>query len=481
MSGCKLYQQNQGFVPIQNPQKTLKCVECGAVFVSYEELCAHSRLHVPSIQNATPVQHMHIVEPRNNYFNINNLNGNLVGEEMSPLLRSNLMHETTVDEEDQSGPSRAACALHCSLCNHTFTNRNQLISHNFTHSSDRVSLSSVDNTNVEVGDDSSNQIAQNLSYDRRSNDSIENLSFTTRKIESLDYPRENRAFQCLENEENLASRPQEIKDSSIEYKKHLCVVCQKSFAQRSKLLTHQLSHTGQRPFKCSICDKAYTSKSKLNAHVRLHTKTNVHVCSVCSKTFAFASYLEDHLKTHKFGGDKLVGSVKGVTFDCGICDKKFRFVKNLKAHLRLHTGENLFQCEYCEKRFAQKYNLKVHLDTHKDLKAYECEYCEKSFNQRGNLVEHLRIHKKLKPHKCDYCGKSFSQSSHLKNHKISHKSERNHSCRLCGKKFKLASHLKRHLDLHSGGKSHKCLECNQMFSQAFSLKRHLKRHADVHI
>ncbi|XP_025602335.2 zinc finger protein 761-like [Athalia rosae] len=522
VSGCKLYQQNQGFVPIQNSQKTLKCIECGAVFVNYQELCEHSRLHVPSVQNTTPVQHMHIVEPQNNYFNINNLNSNLVvddvhGVQIPSLLRSNSMNGTPVDNEE---PSRAACALHCSLCNHTFTNRTQLISHNFTHSSDHMDLSSGDNTNIEVSEDS-NQIAQNLSYDRTvthvGEDSIQNLSFPreiavndTRKLRNLNFSanntlndlqeNRNRSFQCLESNgiqisENLAfskvsenslnHQPNEselnMTDGSIaKDKKHKCSLCPKSFAQKSKLMTHQFSHTGQRPFKCTICEKAYASKSKLNAHVRLHTKTNVHVCTICSKTFAFASYLEDHLKSHKYGTGKL-NTLKESTFDCAICDKKFRFIKNFKAHLRLHTGENLVQCEYCDKRFSQKYNLKVHLESHKDLKAYKCEFCEKCFNQHGNLVEHLRIHNKLKPYKCDLCGKCFSQSSHLRNHKISHNTEREHSCRLCGKKFKLASHLKRHLDLHTGRKSYKCAQCNQMFSQSFSLKRHLKRHADIHI
>ncbi|XP_046430962.1 zinc finger protein 2 homolog [Neodiprion fabricii] len=516
VAGCKLYQQNQGYIPNETYRKILKCVECSAVFVNYEELCAHNRLHVSSVHNTTPVQHMHIVEPRNTYFNMNNLNGNLAADDgngVSSILRSNLMHVTPVDDEE---PSRAACALHCSLCNHTFTNRTQLISHNFTHSSDNIDMSSGDNTNIEVSEDS-NQIAQNLSYDRTVNqtadNSIQNLSFSrqvvdgSRKLGNIDFSsseplvdvQENAervgnssmcgSFQCLDAgtiplPENLVfsgkiSENEKV-NSMPKYKKHKCLLCPKSFAQKSKLLTHQLSHTGLRPFKCSICEKAYTSKSKLNAHVRLHTKTNVHVCTICSKAFAFASYLEDHLRTHKFGTEK-VNPEKAGPFECNVCKKKFRFLKNFKAHLRLHTGENLFQCEYCDKRFSQKYNLKVHLESHKDLKPHKCEFCEKSFNQHGNLVEHLRIHKKLKPYKCDLCAKSFSQSSHLKNHKASHNTERDHSCRLCGKKFKLSSHLKRHLDLHSGRKSFKCGECNQMFSQAFSLKRHLKRHAETHI
>ncbi|XP_015592131.1 zinc finger protein 728 [Cephus cinctus] len=474
VSGCKLYQQNQGFVPLHNSQTTLKCLECGAVFMNYQELCAHNRLHGPSMQNGTPVQHMHIVEAQNSYFNLSHLSSHLESDSMqnsSPPGASTLSSGMAENE----GASRAACALHCSLCNHTFTNRTQLISHNLTHSAENNIDLSCDNENPEICEDS-NQI-ENLSYPRTS--VAENLSFTENiglvpEVQNSEDDVERSQDRRLTEESYEDELP---KDDNLN-RKHKCDLCEKTFVQKSKLTTHRLSHTGQRPFKCTNCEKAYTSKSKLNAHLRLHTKINLHQCNVCNKTFPYRSYLEDHKKIHKSKSE----AAQGIRhFECAMCEKRFSLEKNLKSHLKLHTGKGVVRCEICDKRFSQKYSLNIHMKSHKSIKSHKCEFCEKSFSQKGNLVEHLRIHTKVKPFKCEICDKSFSQSSHLKSHRVSHDSKRLHQCRLCGKRFKLDSHLKRHLQLHTGSKTYKCEECNQLFAQAFSLKRHLKRHTDSHI
>ncbi|XP_043247893.1 zinc finger protein 761-like [Colletes gigas] len=531
VSGCKLYQQNQGFVPLQNSHKTLKCIECGAVFMSYQELCAHSRLHLPYIQDNIPVQHMHIVESQNPYinFNFSHLSSNLTTEgvqntQLSPLIRPNMMQMIPINGEN---PSRAACALHCSLCNHTFTNRTQLMSHNIAHSTENIDIS-CDNENIDICENS-NQIPQNLSYERsinsvdnsiqnlsyqrsttNDNNEIQNLSFSvnidleevqsgspqrmqnttmhpesdildarglrfTKDLERTDSREEIDRYQLCPPNLDYKEQIEEENPGSVQSKKYKCEVCSKLFSQRSKLLTHQLSHSGQQPFKCQNCEKAYSSKSKLNAHMRLHTKTNVHRCKVCDKIFAYPSYLREHMKTHKRDTND-AGNEGSKSFECVNCKKRFRLLKNLKAHERLHTGKGLVQCEICDKRFSQTYNLKIHLRTHKGTRLHKCEYCNKCFVQKGNLVEHLRIHTKVKPFECKTCGKRFSQSSHLKNHEASHASLRQHQCRLCGKRFKLANHLKRHLTLHTGAKAYKCHQCDQLFSQAFSLTRHLKRH-----
>ncbi|XP_011167864.1 zinc finger protein 665 isoform X2 [Solenopsis invicta] len=530
VSGCKLYQnqQNQGFVPVQNSHKTLKCVECGAVFMNYQELCAHNRLHLPFIQDNIPMQHMHIVESQNPYLNFTHVSSNFVNDnisntQLSPLVRPNMMHTVSPNEESSS---RAACALHCSLCNHTFTNRRQLINHNITHT-ESVDMS-CDNENIEICENS-NHIPQNLSYERSIHsvdNPIQNLSYQrstvddTDGMQNINFP-ENIDLDSVqesssermpnvtihsENDVSIAENlrfmksPGKDRQLAIEYhgcsndvnykqsldikategihdKKHQCEVCSKQFSQKSKLFAHQLSHSGQQPFKCPTCGKGYASKSKLSAHMRLHTKTNVHQCKVCDKIFSYPSYLEEHIKIH----NKSDNTLQSKDYECATCNKRFRLLKNLKAHERLHTGRGLVQCEICDKKFSHNYNLKMHLRTHKTSRVHKCEYCDKRFVQKGNLVEHLRIHTKVKPFACKLCGKRFAQSSHLKSHEASHGTLRQHQCRLCGKRFKLANHLKRHLNLHTGSKTYKCNQCNQMFSQSFSLTRHLKKHNESHI
>ncbi|XP_011313348.1 zinc finger protein 808 [Fopius arisanus] len=466
--GSKGYEENPGFTPVETSEKSVKCTECEAVLMNYQELCFHNRPQAPFANESTSMQHMHIVESNNHYFSSeSSIN--------DPVITTNRNLQVAVLEPPKN--DRPACALHCSLCNHTFPNRNQLISHNFSHSNNHIDNSCDDS--IQIGEDST-EIAENLSFHQYPRDHENIISMTY--PQNLTIP-ENQRIQPKvidsQSDIEIATSNRVLKYPTMTDEKiHSCSTCEKKFSQKSKLKIHEFRHTGQRPYKCDDCNKAYTSKSKLNAHVRLHTKTNLHECKICDKIFSYPSYLKEHQKVHIVGEKKEI-KMKSKGFECSVCCKQFRLKKNLKAHLRLHSGEGLYHCEICSKIFSQKYNLKIHMRTHKGIKLHKCEYCAKSFTEKGNYTEHLRIHTKVKPFDCKICGKSFSQSSHLKSHEVTHESTRRHQCTLCGKRFKLLSHLKRHANLHSSVKRFKCNQCDQMFSQAFSLKRHLKRHCET--
>lgn len=512
VSGCKLYQQNQGFVPLQNAQKTLKCVECGAVFMNYQELCLHNRLHVPHLhENNLPSQHMRIAESENSSLNLNHIVASSTNIDMDNVAEPTKLNIPYLRTEDNSINNRAACALHCSLCNHTFTNRTQLIHHNLSHDTSNQNLV-VNEENIENRENTKFHVPitnslvnpamekslSNFHYPFHSfindNNEIQNsivpesiitdtaqLNNTRLQSDMMHHSQDNSKIieQCFNASRSLKYKEkcQVSKFEESNNKIYKCEKCSQEFFQKSKLETHCSLHSNFRPFKCFTCEKSYASKSKLNAHIRLHTRSNVYQCKLCNKIFTYPSYLEEHMNSHTTNNEMQTRQ-KVYAFECNICKKKFRFAKNLNAHFRLHSGKGLLECNICDKKFSKKYNLKIHLQSHDDKKLHKCKYCDKSFTQKSNLVEHTRIHTKVKPFECNLCNKRFSQSSHLKSHKASHDSVRQHHCQLCGKKFKLASHLKRHLNSHNGSKTYRCDKCNQMFSQAFSLKRHLKRHIE---
>ncbi|XP_073398447.1 uncharacterized protein [Dendrobates tinctorius] len=172
--------------------------------------------------------------------------------------------------------------------------------------------------------------------------------------DSLLTPEENQSLKIsIKKQTDKAKKPFSRSEKN-EKNRFSCSNCGKYFNQKSHLVTHQITHTGEKPFSCSECGKCFNQKSNLITHQRTHTGEKPFSCSECGKCFNQKSNLITHQRTHT--GEK--------PFSCSECGKCFTDKSSLIKHQRVHTGEKPFSCSECGKYFTEKSNLITHQSSH---------------------------------------------------------------------------------------------------------------------
>lgn len=223
-------------------------------------------------------------------------------------------------------------------------------------------------------------------------------------------------------------------------------------------------------FHCLLCQKTFEQKSVYQSHLRSHGKEgeDPYRCNICNKTFAVPARLTRHYRTHT--GEK--------PYQCEYCNKSFSVKENLSVHRRIHTKERPYKCDVCERAFEHSGKLHRHMRIHTGERPHKCSVCAKTFIQSGQLVIHMRTHTGEKPYVCKACGKGFTCSKQLKVHTRTHTGEKPYTCDICGKSFGYNHVLKLHQVAHYGEKVYKCTLCHETFNSKKIMEMHIKTHSD---
>ncbi len=213
-------------------------------------------------------------------------------------------------------------------------------------------------------------------------------------------------------------------------------------------------------FKCGTCDKTFAKKYSLQTHQKIHKKRKkTFSCTTCKKRYYTRENLKRHALTHE-----------SPKFECDICFKRFTLNSELKRHSVIHQEKIIFyHCPTCSKAFSQPNYLKRHIErTHPDpTQAVKCTICDMLFSHKYKLQCHMKTHQEGK-FRCANCERKFYRSDHLKKHVC-----KTLKCPKCSQNFAKLNTLTQHMAKHGEKDESKNMKSSKSFPSKAGQKSHL--------